>query len=150
MDIAGLFEVKGAVGKPSFFGFDTTKVNEEVCTQICSEMPKCTSLTFRSVAEEGKWGPTQAGQCRFKTGRTRENLFEQETRISFFKNEGGSYEKFIDQGIDQGEFLKFNSQNADKEACKKLCKDMPRCRWAELGFAAEGNTEAPQCRFITS
>jgi len=89
-----------------------------------------------------------AGQCRFKNGVTRESLFDQDTRISFFKNEDGSYEKFIDQGIGHGEFLKFNSQNADEEACKGLCNNMPRCRWAKLWVAAGGSTEAPQCRFI--
>ena len=115
-------------------------------------MPKCTSLTFRTVAEDNpdKGGSTQAGQCRFKNGVTRKNLFDKPGRISFFKNEDGSYEKFIDQGIGHGEFLKFDSKDATEKACKELCKEMPRCVESTLWVAAEGSTEAPQCRFSTS
>ena len=71
-------------------------------------------------------------------------------RISFFKNEDGSYEKFIDQGIGHGEFLYFNSQDVTEKACKKLCKEMPGCVESTLWVAADGSTEAPQCRFSTT
>ena len=151
--IAGLFEVTRGIGKASFFGFDSTKVNEHVCAQICGEMPKCTSLTFRGLAEEDKHGKTKPGQCRFKNGVTRKNLMTgKQGRISFFKNEDGTYEKFIDQGIGHGEFLKFDSKDATEKACKELCKEMPRCVESTLWVGAEGGTteEAPQCRFSTA
>ena len=137
----------------NFFAFDSTQVTEELCTNLCSEMPKCTSLTFRGLAEEDKHGKTKPGQCRFKNGVTRKNLMTgKQGRISFFKNEDGTYEKFIDQGIGHGEFLKFDSKDATEKACKELCKEMPRCVESTLWVGAEGGTteEAPQCRFSTA
>ena len=146
----GVFEGTDAKGG-KFLAFDSTLVTEELCTNLCSEMPKCTSLTFRGLAEEDKHGKTKPGQCRFKNGRTRKNLLaDKPGRISFFKNEDGSYEKFIDQGIGQGKFLAFDSQDATEEACAKLCKEMPRCVGSTLWVTAEGSTEAPQCRFSTA
>ena len=111
-------------------------------------MPKCTSLTYRGLAETDKWGTTKPGQCRFKNGVTRKNLMPGKLgRISFFKNEDGSYEKFIDQGIGKGEFLLFDSKDATEKACKELCAAMPKCVESTLWVPPKGSTDHPQCRF---
>jgi hypothetical protein len=70
-------------------------------------------------------------------------------RISFFKNEDGSYEKFVDQGIGHGEFLLFDSKEATAAACAELCAAMPRCVKSTLHVAAKGSTIVSQCRFNT-
>ena len=40
------------IQRGEFLSFDPTEVNEEVCTGLCSEMPRCVALTFRTEAEK--------------------------------------------------------------------------------------------------
>lgn len=126
-----------------FLSFDPTAVNEEVCTGLCSEMPRCVGLTFRTEAEKG----TEALQCRFKEGVNEKKLFDKPTRISFLKVEEGGYDKFVDKGINGGEFISFAPSEVNEATCASLCSEMPKCVAFTFRIGEEGGTEASQCRF---
>ena len=135
-----VFEGKG-LGGGKFFVFDPTTVNEEVCTGLCSEMPICKAVVFRTEAET--W--SEALQCRFKKslgmGKT-----NQPTRNSYVKNEDGSYEKFVGTGINKRDLFNFAPSDVNEEICAKLCNYIPRCVGFTFRVAAEVNTEESQCR----